>query len=78
MRAVADSRLKSLVRPRWQVGRVRIDGDWETCQARWSRKHRQHMAWSARQLAAKATCAWFCSRNLRRMNGYVDAASLGN
>jgi CelD/BcsL family acetyltransferase involved in cellulose biosynthesis len=51
MRAVADSRLKNVVRPRWQVGRVRIDGDWEACQARWSRKHRQHMAWSARHLA---------------------------
>jgi CelD/BcsL family acetyltransferase involved in cellulose biosynthesis len=51
MRAVADSRLKNVVRPRWQVGRLHIDGDWKACQARWSRKHRQHMAWSARQLA---------------------------
>ncbi|MGA2059529.1 MAG: GNAT family N-acetyltransferase [Thermoguttaceae bacterium] len=53
MRAVADSRLKNVVRPRWQVGRVHIDGDWKGCQARWSRKHRQHMAWSARQLACE-------------------------
>ncbi|MGA2797885.1 MAG: GNAT family N-acetyltransferase [Thermoguttaceae bacterium] len=51
MRAVADNHLKNVVRPRWQVGRVRIDGDWQACQARWSRKHRQHMAWLARQLA---------------------------
>jgi CelD/BcsL family acetyltransferase involved in cellulose biosynthesis len=51
MRAVADGRLKNVVRPRWQVGRVSICGDWEACQARWSRKHRQHTAWSARQLA---------------------------
>jgi CelD/BcsL family acetyltransferase involved in cellulose biosynthesis len=53
MQAVAAKRLTSVVRPRWQVGRVRIDGDWQACQARWSRKHRQHMAWSARQLALR-------------------------
>ena len=44
-------RIKSVVRPRWQVGRLRIDGDWDACRARWSRKHRQHTAWSLRQLA---------------------------
>ncbi len=51
MQAAAQRRLKNMVRPRWQVGRVRIEGDWDACRARWSRKHRQHMAWSARQLA---------------------------
>jgi CelD/BcsL family acetyltransferase involved in cellulose biosynthesis len=51
MQAVADRRLKRVVRPRWQVGRVRIEGDWQACQARWSRKHRQHTASMARQLA---------------------------
>ncbi len=51
IRAVSECRLKNVLRPRWQVGRVRIDGDWEAYRARWSRKHRQHMAWSARQLA---------------------------
>jgi hypothetical protein len=43
-------RFKKVIRPRWQVGRLRIDGDWEACQARWSRKHRQHLSWLARQL----------------------------
>ena len=42
---------KCFLRPRWQVGRVRIQGDWQSYQASWSRKHRQHMSWSARQLA---------------------------
>jgi CelD/BcsL family acetyltransferase involved in cellulose biosynthesis len=51
MQAVADCRLNNVVRPRWQVGRLHIDGDWKACQAGWSRKHRQHMAWSARHLA---------------------------
>lgn len=51
MQVVADNGLKNVVHQRWQVGRVHIDGDWQACQARWSRKHRQHMAWSARQLA---------------------------
>ena len=39
--------------PRWQVGRVEIDHDWPAYQARWSRKHRQKMAWSLRRLAAQ-------------------------
>jgi CelD/BcsL family acetyltransferase involved in cellulose biosynthesis len=43
-------RIKKVIRPRWQVGRLRIDGDWAACQARWSRKHRQHISWLARQL----------------------------
>jgi CelD/BcsL family acetyltransferase involved in cellulose biosynthesis len=43
--------LTTLLVPRWRVGRVPIQGDWESCRAGWSRKHRQHMAWSQRQLA---------------------------
>ena len=39
--------------PRWQVGRVEIDHDWPAYKARWSRKHRQKMAWSLRRLAAR-------------------------
>lgn len=51
IQAVADKSMKHVIRPRWQVGRVRIEGDWETCRAGWSRKHRQHTASSARKLA---------------------------
>jgi CelD/BcsL family acetyltransferase involved in cellulose biosynthesis len=43
--------LRFVIRPRWQVGLIRIQGDWQTCQAGWSRKHRQNMARLARQLA---------------------------
>ncbi|MEN6452062.1 MAG: GNAT family N-acetyltransferase [Thermoguttaceae bacterium] len=39
--------------PRWQVGRVAIDHDWENYKARWSRKHRQQMAHAARELAER-------------------------
>jgi hypothetical protein len=39
--------------PRWQVGRVEIDHDWPGYKARWSRKHRQKMAWSLRRLTAR-------------------------
>ena len=39
--------------PRWQVGRVEIDHDWPAYKARWSRKHRQKMAWSLRRLTAR-------------------------
>ncbi len=38
---------------RWQVGRVAIDGDWPGYKSRWSRKHRQKMAWAARRLAGR-------------------------
>ena len=38
---------------RWQVGRVAIDGDWIAYKSRWSRKHRQKMAWAARRLAKR-------------------------
>ena len=38
-------------RRRWQVGRVATDDDWDSYRARWSRKHRQKMAHSARRLA---------------------------
>lgn len=37
--------------PRWRVGRVPIVGDWSAYKSRWSRKHRQKMAWAARRLA---------------------------
>jgi CelD/BcsL family acetyltransferase involved in cellulose biosynthesis len=39
--------------PRWQVGQVAIDHDWPAYKARWSRKHRQRMAWSLRRLTAR-------------------------
>ncbi|MBN2578702.1 MAG: GNAT family N-acetyltransferase [Pirellulales bacterium] len=44
-------RKKTVLRPRYAVGRVEVRGDWEAYQARWSRKHRQKMAWALRQLA---------------------------
>jgi hypothetical protein len=50
MQQIENSGIKSLLRVRWKVGRLAIQGDWKACQARWSRKHRQHMAWLARQL----------------------------
>jgi CelD/BcsL family acetyltransferase involved in cellulose biosynthesis len=40
-----------VVRPRWQVGRVEIGGDWRAYQSSWSRKHRKNMARSIRQLS---------------------------
>jgi hypothetical protein len=42
---------KTLVRPRWEVGRVEIAGDWRAYQSSWSRKHRQNMARAIRQLS---------------------------
>jgi len=50
-RALIRRRKKTVIRPRFPVGRVEIHGDWEEYQARWSRKHRQKMAWSLRRLA---------------------------
>jgi CelD/BcsL family acetyltransferase involved in cellulose biosynthesis len=38
---------------RWSVGRVEANGDWPAYKARWSRKHRQKMAWAARRLAER-------------------------
>jgi CelD/BcsL family acetyltransferase involved in cellulose biosynthesis len=48
-------KLKTVVRPRWQAGRVEIGGDWRAYQATWSRKHRQNMARSIRQLSQFGT-----------------------
>ncbi len=44
-------RLKTVIRPRWQVGRVEIGGDWRAYQSSWSRKHRQNMARCLRQIS---------------------------
>ena len=38
---------------RWCAGQVAIAGDWAAYKARWSRKHRQKMAWAARRLAQR-------------------------
>jgi CelD/BcsL family acetyltransferase involved in cellulose biosynthesis len=43
--------MKTVVRPRWQAGRVEIGADWRAYQASWSRKHRQHIARCVRQLS---------------------------
>jgi len=40
-------------RRQYRVARIEIDGDWEACKRRWSRKHRQQMAASSRKLAAE-------------------------
>lgn len=53
--AFVDARVTVAEHPRWQVGRVRIDGDWPAYRSRWSRKHRQKMAWAARRLAECGT-----------------------
>jgi len=39
--------------PCYQVGRLRIGRDWQSCRAGWSRRHRQQMAAAARRLARK-------------------------
>jgi hypothetical protein len=48
--ALEQRRSKIVIRPRWQVGRVEIGGDWRAYQSAWSRKHRQNMAHCLRQL----------------------------
>lgn len=40
---------------RWQVGLVPIDQGWAAYKERWSRKHRQKMAWSGRRLAQRGS-----------------------
>ncbi|MCC6123945.1 MAG: GNAT family N-acetyltransferase [Pirellulales bacterium] len=42
---------KTVVRPRWQAGRVEIGGDWQAYRSTWSRKHRQNTAHCIRQLS---------------------------
>jgi CelD/BcsL family acetyltransferase involved in cellulose biosynthesis len=51
--AFADRRMTAAAHRRWPVGRVAIDGDWSAYKARWSRKHRQKMAWAGRRLAER-------------------------
>jgi CelD/BcsL family acetyltransferase involved in cellulose biosynthesis len=51
--AFSNARMTMAERNRWQVGRVEIDHDWTAYKARWSRKHRQKMAWAARQLTQR-------------------------
>jgi CelD/BcsL family acetyltransferase involved in cellulose biosynthesis len=49
-RASNGRRLKTVLRPRWSVGRVDIGRDWLGYRSNWSRKHRQQMARGIRQL----------------------------
>ena len=51
--AFTGARMMVVEHRRWQVGRVAIDGDWAAYKRRWSRKHRQKMAWAARRLAER-------------------------
>ncbi len=50
--AFAAQKAKTVVRPRYEVGRVRIQGDWSSYRESWSRKHRQNMTASLRKLEA--------------------------
>lgn len=49
--ALLRAKMATAEHPRWRVGQVPIVGDWSAYKARWSRKHRQKMAWAARRLA---------------------------
>jgi CelD/BcsL family acetyltransferase involved in cellulose biosynthesis len=50
-RAVARAGVPMDCREQFRVGWIEINDDWQACQKRWSRRHRQEMARSARRLA---------------------------
>jgi CelD/BcsL family acetyltransferase involved in cellulose biosynthesis len=51
--ALARAGMRAGSRRRWNVGRLEIAGNWADYKSRWSRKHRQKMAWAARRLAKR-------------------------
>ena len=51
--ALARAGMRAGSRRRWNVGRLEIAGNWADYKSRWSRKHRQKMAWAARRLAQR-------------------------
>jgi len=53
LRVCVEAGMSVAALPRWEVGQVEIDHDWPAYKARWSRKHRQQMAQSARRLAER-------------------------
>jgi len=56
--AAARAAMPSDSHPQWQVPVIEVGRDWEACQQRWSKKHRDKMIKAARRLAEKG-CVQF-------------------
>jgi CelD/BcsL family acetyltransferase involved in cellulose biosynthesis len=53
LRALDRAGLRTYRRPRFEVGLIPIDHDWEACKRRWSKNHRRKMTKRLRQLTSQ-------------------------
>jgi CelD/BcsL family acetyltransferase involved in cellulose biosynthesis len=62
--ALLRAKVSTARREHYRVARIEIGDDWEVCQSRWSRKHRQKMSWAMRQLQRRGDLRHVTLRDL--------------